>query len=121
MDIRDIDAFIAEAQSKPAGEIEQIPEMQTYEMFVYQVVAKRSPFDKPVSIYPIYEQAQSALRPNLTREKQLLEAFDISVLNYVGSISNAQGIWGLVEVDGGIYKVRVGDYVGRLRTYNLFK
>ena len=110
---QDIDAFIAEAQSRPAGEIEPIPKMKSYDPFVYQAVSSRGPFDKPLNLFQTHGQTSSAVRPDLAREKQQLEAFDIAELSYVGSISNTRGVWGLVEVDKAIYKVRVGDYLGR--------
>ena len=110
---QDIDAFIAEAQSRPAGEIEAIPEMKSYDPFTYQVVSSRGPFDKPLNLFQTQGQSRSAVRPDLARKKYELEAFDISALSYVGSISNNRGVWGLIEADKTIYKVRVGDYIGR--------
>lgn len=44
--------------------------------------------------------------------KQFLEGFNIEIFEMVGILFNVQGIFVLVKGVGGVYWVRVGDYLG---------
>ena len=110
---QDIDAFMAQMKSQPNGNIEPLPQFRPYEAFAYQAAALRSPFKQPVKIALTTEQIKRNIKPDTNRVKQYLEQFDMDTFRLVGSISNDQGFWGLVQGSDGVHRVRVGDYLGR--------
>ncbi|WP_257263500.1 pilus assembly protein PilP [Endozoicomonas sp. ONNA2] len=110
---QDIDDFMAEMRARPTGNIEPLPSFRPYEAFTYQASAMRSPFKQPVRIELTPEQLNSNLKPDASRVKQYLEQFELDSFRLVGSISNDEGFWGLVQGADGVHRVRVGDYLGR--------
>ena len=110
---QDIDAYMAEMKARPVGNIEPLPQFRPYEAFTYQASALRSPFDQPVKVALSLQQMNSNIRPNPNRVKQYLERFEMDSFRLVGSISNDDGLWGLVRGTDGVHRVKVGDYIGR--------
>ena len=85
-----------------------------YEIFTYSAAAMRSPFQPPVKIEMLNRQKGSKeIKPDETRVKQFLEGFNIEVFEMVGTLSNDNGMFALVNGAGGVHRVKVGDYLGR--------
>lgn len=57
--------------------------------------------------------AQNANAPDMNRAKELLENYSLENLKFVGSIGTPNNLSGLVEVDGHIYTVRIGNHIGQ--------
>ena len=51
--------------------------------------------------------------PDLNRPKEVLEAFELDNIKYVGSFSHKGQTSAFVEVDGHVYTVRKGNYIGK--------
>ena len=109
----DLDQYMGEMRAKPTGKIESLPEFKPYEAFAYQAAGMRSPFEPPVILKSGNQQINSNVKPDLAREKGFLEQFDIESISLVGSISNEDGLWGLVRSSEGVHRVKEGDYLGR--------
>ncbi len=108
----DLDAFMTDIKSKPAGKIEPIPPFESYELFTYGASGMRSPFERPKQAM-LKKRIENGIKPDPNRVKEYLEQFDIASFSMVGSISNDVGLWGLIRGQDGIYRVKVGDYLGR--------
>ncbi|MCE3026776.1 pilus assembly protein PilP [Salinicola sp. DM10] len=98
-------------RQKPEGKIAALPEMPSYAVAAYHGSAMRSPF-APAG------QALEALpppaEPREQRERQPLEAFALENLALVGTLSVGDTPSGLIRApDGRLYRVFVGDYLGR--------
>ena len=103
-----------EVRARPKGSIEPLPKFQPYEAFTYNAGGMRSPFQKPVKIDVASQQKGSKdIKPDETRVKQFLEGFNIEVFEMAGTLSDNVGVFGLVQGAGGVYRVKVGDYLGR--------
>ena len=113
--MRDLDAYMAEKRARPGGVIEPIPTFKAYEAFAYAATTMRSPFDRPVEVRAVAQlNARSAVRPDPDRSKQFLEQFTFDSLLMVGRLERGGDEWTLVrDPDGGIHRVRLGDYLGR--------
>lgn len=110
----DIQSFMDEVRARPKGAIEPLPKFQPYEAFTYTASALRSPFQPSVKIDLLAQQKGSRdVKPDETRIKQFLEGFNIEVFEMVGTISNDNGLNALVREASGVYRVKVGDYLGR--------
>ncbi|KEQ18933.1 pilus assembly protein PilP [Endozoicomonas numazuensis] len=109
----DLDQYMAEMKAKPSGRIEPLPTFTPYEAFTYRASGLRSPFEPPIKVKASDREFNSNVKPDNSRVKQYLEQFDIETFALVGSISNDDGLWGLIRGDDGIHRVRVGDYLGK--------
>lgn len=112
-DFNDLQAYMDGERARPKGAIEPLPQFQPYEPFTYNASGMRSPFQKPVQIDIAAQQKGSKnVKPDDTRVKQFLEGFNIEVFKMVGTLSGDAGVFALVQGAGGVYRVRVGDYLG---------
>jgi type IV pilus assembly protein PilP len=116
-DFSDLDAFMAEAKAKPKGKIPPIPTFTPYSSFVYSAQSMRAPFDIPLTTKEISRiGAGTDVKPDLLRAREFLERFNIEAMTMVGSLMQKGTLWALLnlgEGEGGVYSVRVGNYVGK--------
>ncbi|WP_106419483.1 pilus assembly protein PilP [Salinicola tamaricis] len=98
-------------RQKPEGKIAALPEMPSYSVASYHGSAMRSPF-APAG--QALEAPVSPAEPREQRERQPLEAFALENLALVGTLSVGDTPSGLIRApDGRLYRVFVGDYLGR--------
>lgn len=115
----DLDRFMKEADAKPRGKIEPLPEVQVYRAFTYSAAGSRSPFQAPAEVVVTDIQVaedQSNVKPNFDRPKEVLEAFQLSELSMVGTLQRgpADTLWALIsDSEGGVHMVQEGLYMGR--------
>lgn len=50
--------------------------------------------------------------PDVNRAKELLENYALEKLKFVGSVKSDKGLSALIDVDGHVYTVKVGNYMG---------
>lgn len=111
----DIDAFMAEVEAKPKGQIAPLPEFEPYQPFTYSSSNRRSPFEAPV-IIPKKKKGpikNVGVKPPVNHVKEYLERFTLASLMMVGTLSQEEDTWALIEdSQGGVHRVQVGDYLG---------
>ena len=112
---QDIHDFMAETQRRPQGQIEPLPAFRPYQSFAYSAMTLRSPFDKPVredertSI-----QGGRTVEPDMNREREYLESFNIAGLKMVGTLTKSGRLWALMDDgQGGVHSVTIGNYLGK--------
>ena len=114
-DFKDINAFIDEVYARPKGAIEPLPPFEQIPPFAYQASTMRSPFEPPVVVKKIARERADGVRvtPDLNRVKQFLEQYTIGQLAMVGTLEQNGNMFALVkDSDGGVHRVRGGDYMG---------
>lgn len=110
----DLRTFIAEVKNRPQGAIEPLPPLRTYDAYIYNVTAMRSPFDQPVDTKQIVKQGDPKVQPDWGREREYLESYSIDSLTMVGTLNKEGRSWALVkDREGGINRVTVGNYLGK--------
>lgn len=115
----DLDRFMKEADEKPRGRIEPLPEVQVYRAFSYSAAGNRSPFIPPAEVVVSDIQIsddQSNVKPDLDRPKEVLESFGLSQLRMVGTLQRgpAETLWALIsDSEGGVHMTQEGQYMGR--------
>lgn len=111
-DLRD---YIAEAKKRPKGAIEPIPTFRPYEAFVYSAVSLRSPFEIPIpEAEKVFVEANDNVKPDLNREKELLENFNMASLSMVGTLTQGGVLWALInDGEGGVHPVTKGNFLGK--------
>jgi type IV pilus assembly protein PilP len=113
-DMSDLQKFVADQQSKPRGSIEPLPPLVTYDAYIYNVTALRSPFEPPIEIKELVKSGDPKIKPDWTREREFLETFGIESLSMLGTLKKDGVFWALIKDGlGGINRVTVGNYLGK--------
>src|SRR6187551_2361671 len=87
---QDLVNFMEETKRRPKGQIEPLPTFSPYQPFTYSAMTLSSPFEKPIPIDESAAKGASPVAPDLTREKEFLEGFNITSLKMVGTISKGR-------------------------------
>lgn len=112
-DQKDLKDFMAEAKRRPHGQIEPLPTFKPYQPFSYAAMTLRSPFEKPVPVETEIKGGRT-VEPDLTREKEYLENFNVANLKMVGTIQRNGATWALInDGQGGVKPVTVGNHMGK--------
>ena len=114
-DFTDLDRFMQEKRSRPAGVIAPLPALKAYEAFAYSATNLRSPFEPPIEVRKTTQlQAIAAIKPDDARSKEFLEQFTLDSLLMVGTLARNKNNWSLIkDPDGGVHRVQAGNYLGR--------
>lgn len=114
----DLEAWINEVKARPQKTIDPIPEVFPYRAFTYNKESKRDPFDD--SIFRLTPKASDGKRPASTispdpnRVPEYLESFPLDTLRMVGTMSQDQAVWALIQTpDNTIQRVEHGNYLGQ--------
>lgn len=109
----DLDNYIEDVKKKTKGRIEPLPEVKTYESYVYQAQELRDPFT-PYQEEPSEELAQPGIVPDTARKREALEGFPLDSMAFVGHLEKDGVLWGLITApDKSIYRVQVGNFIGK--------
>jgi len=95
------------------GTIPPLPQVKPYEPEAYDAGNLLDPF-KPAKIGA--EQKKSGgggLQPDMDRPREPLEAYPQESLKYVGVMTRKKNSFAIIQVDGSLYQVRVGNYMGQ--------
>ena len=114
-DYAELQQFMADAAKGAEGKISPLPEVKPYEPVPYDVGGLMDPFN-PAKIGP--EQTGSgggggAQGPDTTRVKEPLEAYPLESLKYVGVMMKNKMTHAIIQVDGSLYQVSTGNYLGQ--------
>jgi len=114
-DMDDLDEYINTVKARPGGRIDPLPEITPYEVFTYKadIDGLRSPFvpDSPQAASGV---ASNGTRPDRERSREFLEQFPLDTLRMVGTLSQGETDYGLVQTsDGLIHRVIPGQYMGQ--------
>ena len=110
---QDLIDFMEETKRRPKGQIEPLPTFSPYQPFAYSAMTLRSPFEKPIPVDESAAKGGRAVAPDLTREKEFLEGFNITSLKMVGTISKAGELWALIDNgESSVVPATVGNYLG---------
>lgn len=114
-DMSDLDKYIADKKAEPPQPIPPLKDITQVEPFLYQAGDRRDPFSLPENPVEATETAANTgvLPPDPTRPKQELEQYPLDSLHMVGTIEQDGIMWGLIIIEGGLYRVKAGNYAGQ--------
>ncbi|CAA9890895.1 Pilus assembly protein PilP (fragment) [Candidatus Methylobacter favarea] len=116
-DFSDLNQFISEVKARPKEPIEPLPAIKVIEPFIFAPEGLRDPFkalEQPEQNGKNDNTTGSGIRPDTSRRKEDLENYPLDGLRMVGTVAMQQNLWGLVKAsDGIIYRVQVGNYMGK--------
>ncbi|MFP4138212.1 MAG: pilus assembly protein PilP [Halomonas sp.] len=109
-----LDRELAEIRDSPGPTPSvELPEIPEYEPVPYDLADERSPFTPRLPEAEEQAQGSEELAPDLTREREPLEAFKLSELKLVGTLTEGGEPSALVRApDGQVHRLRVGNYMG---------
>lgn len=108
----DLRAWMADASKDLRGRVPPLPQVKPYESVPYDVGNLLDPF-KPGKIGVEKKKDGGGLRPDMDRPREPLEAYPLESLKYVGFITKNKKSFALIQVDGALYQVRTGNYMGQ--------
>lgn len=111
----DLIDYIEETKRRPAGQIDPLPPFVPYKSFSYSAMTLRGPFDPPIDeVQQMILGKRTGIEPDVNREKEYLEEFNIANLSMVGTLERNGVLWALIDDgDGGIHRVTEGNYLGK--------
>ncbi|EIK43493.1 type IV pilus biogenesis protein PilP [Cellvibrio sp. BR] len=110
---QDLIDFMEEAKRRPKGQIEPLPTFSPYQPFAYSAMTLRSPFEKPIPVDETAAKGGRTVVPDLTREKEFLERFNVTALKMVGTVEKAGKLWALIDNgERDVVPVTIGNYLG---------
>jgi len=112
---QDLQDFMSEVRARPKGEVEPLPTFSPYKAFNYAAMTLRSPFDRPVQeVQRLSSGNPEGIKPDLNREKEFLESFNLPALRMVGTLNQAGVLWALIDDgEGAVHRVKNGNYLGK--------
>ncbi|MFP8968120.1 pilus assembly protein PilP [Pokkaliibacter sp. CJK22405] len=111
----DLQRFVEKAQSRQPDPLDPLPPLPEYRVAPYSVTSLREPFTNPdVEILQKQQDEESAIKPDLNREKQPLESFELDALSFVGLMKKENTQYAVIKApDGQLHLVAKGDYMGK--------
>lgn len=110
-DMSDLQQYIAQVKAKKSTHIPPIPQMKPYQAFAYVAEDRRDPF---LPSAPNRNGSNTALRPDMNRNKEPLEEFPLDSLSMSGIIDYKSKLYAMVKApDGVVHRVSVGDHLGQ--------
>ena len=111
----DLKAELKEKTKDLRGKIDPLPVVKPYEPVPYKVFDQTDPFST-AKIELVTKSASAGgggLKPDLNRPKEPLEAYPLESLKMVGVLQQKKANFALVKADAGLYRVKVGNYMGQ--------
>ena len=108
----DLEAWMGEQAKTMRGAVRPLPELRQVAVVAYAGTQGDDPF-RSARMEPERRASASALRPDLDRRREPLEAFPLDAMNMVGSMSKTDGRYAILKVEGLLYYVKRGDHLGQ--------
>jgi type IV pilus assembly protein PilP len=112
----ELQAELAAMTKDVRGKVAPLPVVKPYEPLPYTAYDLPDPFG-PAKIALVEKSAGKGggggLQPDLNRAKEPLEAYPLETLRMVGTLERGKQTFGLVKADAGLYRVRIGNYLGQ--------
>jgi type IV pilus assembly protein PilP len=111
----DLKAELKDKTKDMRGRVDALPIVKPYEPVPYKVLEQQDPFST-AKIELVTKSASSGgggLKPDFNRPKEPLEAYPLESLKMVGVLQQKKANFALVKADTGLFRVKVGNYVGQ--------
>jgi type IV pilus assembly protein PilP len=111
--VSDLQQHIQKVKAKKPPPIPPLPKVKTYETYSYDEATLRDPFQPSVE-RKVVRTNNSKLRPNMNRQREVLEQFPLDTLSMVGSLEQNGERWALIRAQNGtLYRTKKGRYIGQ--------
>ncbi|NVK31185.1 MAG: pilus assembly protein PilP [Gammaproteobacteria bacterium] len=111
-----LSSFVQQTRENAVGVVQPMPEPQEPPSFSLNAAALKDPFRQPTAVALGKDSSTSAASsggPNLNREREPLENFELQDLQLVGVMEGNRGRWALIrEPAGSVHKIQAGNHIG---------
>jgi type IV pilus assembly protein PilP len=108
----DLRQWMSSAVKDTKVRIPPLPQVAPYAPTRYEPEGALDPF-RSGKIVSETGKLGGGARPDLNRQKEELEQFPLESLNFVGLLQRGKENHAIVKVDGALYKVKLGNYLGQ--------
>lgn len=110
----DVKQWMAEASRDLKGSVPPLPELKPFPVVSYDAGDRLDPFN-PLRIEPERKEGAGGEVPDFDRPREQLESFPLESINFIGLVSKSKSKarHALVQVDGVVYQVGKGNYIGQ--------
>ena len=113
-DTVELKRYLQAAQALPGSTIVPVPGVKAPQVFTYEAMALRNPFQAaPGGGAGSWQVSLAGDELDVGRARQFLEGFDLEQFEMVGTLSNDLQANALLRANGVIHRLKVGDYLGR--------
>lgn len=110
----DLRQWMDNASRNLKGKVPPLPEVKPYEPVAYDAVGLVDPFKASRAIPEVVKSGGGGKPPpNYERPREPLEAYPLESLRYVGVITRKKASYAIIRVDGSLYQVKKGNYLGQ--------
>ncbi|MDD5296988.1 MAG: pilus assembly protein PilP [Rhodocyclaceae bacterium] len=111
-DNQDLKDWMREATKGMKGKVPPLPEVRSGPSADYEAGNLLDPFSA-TKIEPEKKTRGGGLQPDMNRRREPLESFPLESLKMVGTLSQKNTTYALIQADKSLYQVRVGNYMGQ--------
>lgn len=109
----DLRQWMADETKDIRGRIPPLPEVKPYEPVPYDAGNLLDPF-RSAKIEPEHRKSGGGgMQPDFNRHKEPLESFPLESLKYVGVLLKAKASYAIIQADGALHQVKLGNYMGQ--------
>lgn len=109
---QDIKQWMAEVSKDMRGRVQPIPEIKPFPIVSYDAGDLLEPFSS-AKVVPEKRGGGGGIQPDFDRPREPLEAYPLESLKMVGVVRKAKTLHALIQVDGTIHQVRMGNHLGQ--------
>jgi len=112
-DHEDLREWMNQATKNIKGTIPPLPQVKPYEPVAYDTGNLLDPFKSAKLGVEQRKNGGGGLQPDMNRPREPLEAYPLESLKYVGVMTKKKASYAIILVDGALYQVRAGNYMGQ--------
>lgn len=111
-DHQDLRQWMKDATKDIKGKIPPLPEIKSFPAVAYEAGDLVDPYNAS-KIEPERKAGGGALKPDLERRKEPLEAYPLESLRMVGTLMMGKMVHALIQADKNLHQVKIGNYMGQ--------
>jgi type IV pilus assembly protein PilP len=114
--VQEVRQWMDEVRRQTKISIPPLMEPKKFTPFTYggkDNVDPYNPSKLAVAFAKLQANSPNALKPDLDRRREPLEAFPLDMVKMVGTLQKKGKSYGLLQVDKTVFQIRVGNYVGQ--------
>jgi type IV pilus assembly protein PilP len=108
----DLQAWMNEQAKTMRGAVRTLPELKPFPVVAYAGTQGDDPF-RSGRMEPERRASSNALRPDLDRRKEPLEAYPLESMQMVGILMQGRNTHALIKANNALHQVKVGSYMGQ--------
>ena len=108
----DLQAWMNEQAKTMRGAVRALPELKPFPVVAYGGTQGDDPF-RSARMEPERRASSSALRPDLDRRREPLEAYPLESMQMVGILMQGRNTHALIKANNALHQVKVGSYMGQ--------